>query len=98
MRHGEPPLPRLENVVLDEAGVDDLFATVAREGEGVDILLKGDVQAYSEGATDLADARERLRAGTVLGVQLRYRRGGTAWLDTLMHVPHGVRLVRIEQA
>jgi hypothetical protein len=98
MRHDQPPLPKLHDVVLDEEGVDRLFEEIAREGRDVVLLFKGDVQTHAApGAADLADARELLRAGTVYGVQIRYRRGDEAWLDTLMHVPHGVRLVRIAQ-
>lgn len=96
-RRAAPPLPKLHRELLDEAGVDALFATVEREGEGVGILLKGgpDEHANDELVT-LSAARELLRARTVHAVQLRYRLGTTAWLDTLMRVPDGVRLVRIE--
>ncbi len=98
MRHDEPPLPRLEKDVLDEAGVDALFARVAGEGEDVVILLKGDVFDHSTGdPVTLEKARELFREGRVYGVQLRYRVGEEAWLDTLMHVPHGLQLVRMRQ-
>lgn len=97
MPHEDPPLPKLYDSVLDEEGVDRLFAGIAREGEGVEVLLKGDVTVHARGTVELAEARELLRVGSVYGVQLRYRLGPTAWLDTLMQAPHGVRLVRIEQ-
>lgn len=96
-RQAAPPLPKLHRELLDEAGVDALFAAVAREGEAVRILLKGDVSAYAnDDVVTLSAARELLRARTVHAVQLRYRRGTTAWLDTLLCGPDGVRLVRIE--
>jgi hypothetical protein len=97
MPGSEPPLPKVYDSVLDEAGVDALFAELARDGEGVEVLLKGDVQVHARGAADLNEARALLREGNVFGVQIRCRLGGTAWLYTLMQAPHGIRLVRIEQ-
>lgn len=96
-RQAAPPLPKLHRELLDEAGVDGLFAAIAREGEAVRILLKGAVSEYAnDDLVTLPAARELLRARTVHAVQLRYRRAATAWLDTLMCGPDGVRLVRIE--
>jgi hypothetical protein len=93
----EPPLPTVYESVLDEAGVDALFEELARDGEGITVLLKGDVQARAGGGADLAEARALLRDGKTFGVQIRCRLGGAAWLYTLMQAPHGIRLVRIEQ-
>jgi hypothetical protein len=97
MPHDDPPLPTIYESVLDEAGVDALFEQLAREGEGLTVLLKGDVQARADGAADLLAARELLREGKVFGVQIRCRLAGTTWLYTLMQAPAGIRLVRIEQ-
>ena len=43
-----------------------------------------------------AAARDRLKAGDVRGVQLRYRYAGREWTDTVLRVPGGYRLVRME--
>ena len=97
MRHGEPPLPKLHDVVLDEAEVGTLFASIEAEGTDVEVQVKADVTRHaSRDAVGLADARALLEAGEVVGVQIRYRVGAIARLDTLMHVPHGVRLVRMD--
>ena len=93
----EPPLPTVSESLLDEGGVDALFEELARDAEGITVLLKGDVQARAGGGADLTEARSLLRDGKTFGVQIRFRLGGTAWLYTLMQAPQGIRLVRIEQ-
>lgn len=92
-------LPPVQEAILDEATLDRLFFDVAHGAELVEVVTKGGAEAYAgePGAPDLSRAREALRSGRAFGVQLRYRFGGTEWWDTLMRVPGGVRLVRIDR-
>ena len=49
-------------------------------------------------AFTLEQARTRLAAGLLLGVQIRYAYEGHAWTDTLLRRPAGLTLVRIREA
>ncbi len=93
-----PPLPDLQDAVLAEAEVDALFADLATHATVGEIVWKGGATDRAQGAApSLQDAREALRSGAVRGVQIRYLHEGRRWWDTLMRVPGGVRLVRIER-
>jgi hypothetical protein len=46
----------------------------------------------------LEQARTRLAAGLLLGVQVRYGYEGRTWCDTLLRRPGGLTLVRICEA
>lgn len=98
----EIPLPPLQEAVLDEATLDQLFFDIAEGAEVVSVSLKGgataragDLQRAGSGGGELALARRALGDGTALGVQIRYRFAGSEWWDTLLRIPAGVRLVRI---
>ncbi|WP_437629583.1 hypothetical protein [Sorangium sp. So ce854] len=98
----EIPLPPLQEAVLDEATLDRLFLDIAGAAEIVSVSLKAGATVRAgglpraEGAGDeLATARRALGDGTALGVQIRYRFGGSEWWDTLLRTPSGVRLVRV---
>lgn len=99
----EIPLPPLQEAVLDEATLDRLFFDIAEAAEVVSVSLKasasarvGDRPRAGRGGDDLALARRALGDdGTALGVQIRYRFGGSEWCDTLLRLPSGVRLVRV---
>jgi hypothetical protein len=95
-RPAEIPLPELQEALLDERTLDQLFFDVKHAAELLGVSFKGGEQerAASSGAT-LEQAREALREGWVLGVQLRYRFRGREWWDTLLRTDQGVRLVRI---
>lgn len=95
------PLPTLQETVLDDARLDDLFADVAREAELLEIVFKGGAEAHApepDPRAPLAAARAALRDRTVFGVQLRYVHDGVEWWDTLMLVPGGTRLVRMNRS
>lgn len=89
-------LAELHQAELDEATVDQLFADIAALTRVIEVLPKYDSRSYAPDAPiTLDEARELLRAGTLRGVQVRYRHDGAQWWDTLMRTPTGVRVVRI---
>ncbi|WP_437475844.1 hypothetical protein WME75_24615 [Sorangium sp. So ce1014] len=98
----EIPLPPLQEAVLDEATLEQLFLDIVGAAELVSVSLKagataraGDRPRAGSGGDELALARRALGDGTALGVQIRYRFGGSEWCDTLLRLPSGVRLVRV---
>jgi hypothetical protein len=93
------PLPDLQDAVIDEATLDQLFFDIAQGAELLAIVYKGTAGAADAALAppDLAAARGALRGDRVLGVQLRYRHAGVEWWDTLLRTARGVRLVRIAQ-
>jgi hypothetical protein len=92
-----PPLPQLQNAVLDAETLEQLARDLTSFAQVDEVLLKGGSTAMTSGrSVSLAEALEALRQGRVLGVQVRYRYDGTSWWDTLLRTPQGIRLVRIE--
>lgn len=85
-------LPRLTTADLDPATLDALFADLTGLTEIDEVLVKGDATSYA-GQSGLAEARRALAAGA-RGIQIRYRWDGESWLDTLLRIPTGIRLVR----
>lgn len=92
-----PPLPDLNQALLDEAGLAELLSDIEACTEATEIIPKQAAEGYvAENATlTLADARRMLAARAVRAVQIRYRYDGVDWWDTLMVLPEGYRLVRI---
>jgi hypothetical protein len=92
-----PPLPDLNQALLDEAGLAELLSDIEACTEVTEIIPKQAAEGYvAENATlTLADARRMLAARAVRAVQIRYRYDGVDWWDTLMVLPEGYRLVRI---
>jgi hypothetical protein len=91
-------LPNLQDALLDDATVDALFHDVSSSTQLLEIVFKGSAEQMTPEPAEasLARARTALRERTVFGVQLRYRFGATEWWDTLIPMPGGVRLVRID--
>ena len=94
----EVPVAPIQDAMLDDATVGQLFFDVENASEGVEVFVKG---GAVERATDrpfaLSEARALFMSSVVHAVQLRYRYRGSEWWDTLIRQPQGVRLVRIEQ-
>lgn len=87
--------PILHQAELDPATLAQLFRDLAEHAEVLGISAKGSPTAYTGGETlDLVRANAALVAGAVRGIQIRYRYAGEEWWDTLLRLPHGVRLVR----
>jgi hypothetical protein len=93
--HDDPPLPPLQETTLDEGMLDALFLDVGALGQLLSVVVRPREGLARPTRPSLERAREALRSGEALGVQLRYRHQGSEWWDTLMPAPGGVRLVRI---
>ena len=94
--HGEgPPVPPMWQADLDAGALEQLFADLTAAAEVLSVRGKGGAgrHASAEPLT-LASARERLASGGIAGVQIRYRFEGREWIDTLLRVGRGCRLVR----
>lgn len=90
-------LPDLHQTILDCAGVDALFHDIDSCTEVIEVIPRyADRRYASEQTLSLNEGRQRLRDGTLQGVQIRYMYEGSQWWDTLMRTPQGVRVVRIE--
>ncbi len=92
-------LPPLQQTVLDVATTDALFRDLAACTTVQAVIPKYARNAHTGPETlSLEQARTRLAAGLLLGVQIRYAYDGHAWTDTLLRRPAGLTLVRIREA
>jgi|CXWL01.1.fsa_nt_gi hypothetical protein len=92
-------LPALQQTVLDIATTDALFRDLAACTQIHAVIPKYVRSAHTgPGSLTLEQARTRLAAGLLLGVQIRYGYEGHTWCDTLMQRPAGLTLVRIREA
>jgi hypothetical protein len=94
--HGEgPPVPPMWKADLDAPALAQLFADLASAAEVLSVQGKGDPRRFAAAEPlTLQAARDRLDAGELAGVQIRYRYDGETWADTLLRTPAGFRLVR----
>ena len=94
------PLPLMCDAVLDEAGLQALFADLRACARIEQITVKsGRGHANEPSAISLDTALEMLRVPTIRGIQIRYWFNDTCWIDTLMILGEktaGVRLVRVQ--
>lgn len=92
-------LPALQQTVLDLATVEALFRDLAACTRVHTVRPKYAPGAHAPAETlTLEQARVRLFAGLLLGVQIRYAYEGHEWCDTLLRRPAGLTLVRIREA
>lgn len=92
-----PPLPDLQDQVLDDATVAALFRDLALVAV-LEVRLKAAPGAHVlPGTVTLAEARAAWESGAVRGVQVRYGWEGRVWFDTLLRTPAGARLVRMQE-
>lgn len=94
--HGEgPPVPPMWQAGLDAGAIEQLFADLTVAVEVLSVQGKAGAGQYASAEPlTLASARERLMSGEFPGVQIRYRFEDREWIDTLLRVAHGFRLVR----
>lgn len=96
------PFVPLQDVILDDATVDQLFFDVAQAAELIGVVHKGPGAKRSQDAVLTAGALDRAHraftARELAAVQLRYRFGGEEWWDTLTRTDRGVRLIRISHS
>lgn len=90
-------LPPLQQATLDRATVTALFADLANCTQVLAVIPRHATRTLVAATTiDLATAQAELHAGTLRGVQIRYRHERREWCDTLLPLPDGAaRLVRI---
>lgn len=90
-------LPALQQAELDDATVAQLFSDVAQFAGILAVIPRAATRTLAPPpAMGLDEARAALLAGTIRGVQLRYRYDGREWTDTLLSAgPGRTRLVRI---
>ncbi|TNE89026.1 MAG: hypothetical protein EP330_12565 [Deltaproteobacteria bacterium] len=91
------PLPDLQDAMLDRATLHQLVADLEQHARVLEVRTKGGQARRADAAPmDLRDALHALETGAVFGVQVRYLYEGAEWRDTLMRLPEGVRLVRMQ--
>lgn len=90
-------LPPLWQATFDDRTLDQLFADLESAAEVLSIQAKADPRKYAaaEPLTPAA-ARDQLKAGDVRALQIQYRYDGREWTDTVLRLPGGYRLVRME--
>lgn len=95
----EAPLPPVYEALLDAAGLDALFEDLTLLGGSLEVSVKHGPTRYGQGAPclTLSEARAALARGEVRAVQLRYVHDGKLWCDTLLALPTGTRIVRMER-
>lgn len=92
-------LPPLQQTILDVATTDALFRDLAACTTIHAVIPKYARNAHTgSDSLSLEQARTRLAAGLLLGVQIRYGYDGHTWCDTLLRRPNGLTLVRIREA
>lgn len=93
-----PPLPDLCQAVLSAEDLQALARDLQALTQIVRIVPKYAAQAYAPETADLdlANGINLLQTGAIKGLQIHYLHEGSAWLDTLLSTPVGIRLVRME--
>ena len=91
--------PQLFQSELNPDEVEALFSDLEFGAEVTHVQVK---MASGMGAADskktLAEAHELLQLGEVVAIQIRYCYEQQDWCDTLMVLPHAVRIVRTKSS
>lgn len=96
MTEPTPALPDLCEGMLDKPTLDRLVTDLEALAKIDEVLLKGgEIQMAERSSLSLERAVELLWNRQTRGVQVRYRWDGDTWLDTMLRLPDGVRLVRM---
>jgi hypothetical protein len=86
----------MSDAVLDREQLAALFRDYQACVGGVNIIVKRGPGFVIGGAPPtLLEAEQLLTTGAARGLQIRYTYDQVQWLDTLMPVANGIRLVRI---
>jgi hypothetical protein len=92
----DAPLPPMCDAILDGEQLAALFRDYRACLNGVEILVKRGPGMVTAGSPPTLDEAEQMLAlSQARGLQIRYTHDRSQWLDTLMPVAGGVRLVRI---
>lgn len=96
----QPPLPDLQQSVLDPDTLAQLFSDLGSLTEILEVIPKALAQGYVlEGSEiSLDEGRRMLLSGVVRGLQIRYQYQDSQWWDTLLPdaASGGFRIVRIQ--
>jgi hypothetical protein len=94
---GAPALPERFVSIIEAAEAERILADIARHAELLSVTVKaGEATHAAASGPTLEAARAFLAAGTLHGMQLRYRFDGEAWTDTFLRQGTGAfRLVRM---
>lgn len=93
----EPELAELTRSALDAETLQALLEDLTSLTDILEVTTKGaELQRADKTTLTLWQAVEALQAGELRGVQVRYHWRGEEWLDTLLRVPGGTRIVRIK--
>jgi hypothetical protein len=90
-------LPDLQNEVIDEHILSQLFEDLAASAEVHEVRTKAAATQRAEKHNiGLSEAHRLLQAGEIFGVQLLYTHDQIRWFDTLLQAPGGWRLIRMK--
>lgn len=85
----------LQDAMLDAAALAQLVLDVEQAAELIAVMIRPlGARRATMAPASLGEAHRALRDRTA-SVQLRYRHAGEEWWDTLLPLPSGTRLVRI---
>lgn len=88
--------PDLRDALLDAATFRQLCFDIQSVAEIIDVRVKGSTESYAgEASTRFDQAVADLKAGAIVGLQVRYSHAGEEWWDTLLQAPGAIRLVRV---
>lgn len=90
-----PPVPLMVEGVLDDARLAQLAADLSTATTILAIREKGGAASYaSPEELSLSEGLSRLQDGRSAALQIHYRFDGFEWIDTLLRMAAGYRLVR----
>lgn len=90
-------LPDLHESVIDDATLMQLFDDLTTHATILLVRLKGQAERRADtGQVSLAQAKEALLTGGLRSMQVHYDYDGTEWRDTIIRMPSGWRVVRID--
>lgn len=93
--YSEPPV---HTGVMDDETLDCYLRDLSMCAHIHEVSSKGGATAIADQSPDdFASAIDRLRAGQLRGVQIRYGFDGVLWCDTLMRVENEIHIVRTRQ-
>jgi hypothetical protein len=89
---------KLVRTRLDAAELVAHLRQLAADARDVEIRVKGAVAAYSDATAESLDVvGQRLVAGELVAVQVRYFQDDAWWSDTVMRADDSFRLVRMRE-
>lgn len=92
----DEPHPEMSDAVLSDDEVASLIRDLRACTVIDEIIVKsGPGHVNDAPQTSLDDAAQLLMERAVRGVQIRYRYDNARWMDTLMPIAEGIRLVRV---